>query len=183
MAATTSPRAWPGAAADRAGAARFARDAGPDAAGAPAVEWLLRRNCSLPPRRLIAVFASLALLSLLIATAFWMHGATLIMPFACLELAALAVALIAYARHAADSERLRLADGRLCVERVDGHRTERVEFDAAWVRVEAERGTCSLIELSGQGRRIAVGRFVRPELRESLARELRLAVLRQRASA
>ena len=98
-----------------------------------------------------------------------------------LELVALAIALVAYARHATDRERLLLADGRLTVERVDGARTERVEFDAAWVRVEPEHDERSLIELSGQGKRVAVGRFVRPELREPLARELRMAVLRHRA--
>jgi len=46
------------------------------------------------------------------------------------------------------------------------------------VRVEPELGDRSLIELSGQGRRIAVGRFVRPELRRQLADELRWALRR-----
>lgn len=36
----------------------------------------------------------------------------------------------------------------------------------------------SLIELSGQGRSIAVGRFVRPELRRGLADELGAALRR-----
>lgn len=161
---------------------RFAHAVGTDAQGAPALEWLLRRNCSLAPRQFGAVLGSLALLSIGIATLFWFQGATLVMPFAWLELLALAAALVAYARHAADRERLLLADGRLTVERIDGTHTERIEFDAAWVRVEPEHDERSLIELSGQGRRVAVGRFVRPELREPLARELRLAVLRQRAN-
>jgi uncharacterized membrane protein len=33
-----------------------------------------------------------------------------------------------------------------------------------------------LIELSGQGRSVQVGRHVRPELREQLAREIRSAL-------
>jgi uncharacterized membrane protein len=68
--------------------------------------------------------------------------------------------------------------GRLVVERADGRRVERVEFTPAWVRVEPEHGEGSLIELSGQGRRISVGRFVRPELRRELADELRWALRR-----
>ena len=181
MTTTTSPRAWRSS-ADRAGALRFAREVGTDKSGAPAFEWLLRRNCSSSPRQLMTVLGALALLSLAIAALFWTQGATLVMPFASLELIALAAALIVYARHAADRERLLLADGRLTVERTDGTRTERVEFDAAWVRVEPKYGERSLIEVSGQGRRVAVGRFVRPEWRESLARELRWAVLRQRTA-
>jgi uncharacterized membrane protein len=39
-------------------------------------------------------------------------------------------------------------------------------------------GDRSLIELSGEGRRIAVGRFVRPESRRALADELRAALRR-----
>jgi uncharacterized membrane protein len=182
MTATTSSRAWLSS-ADRAGALRFAREVGIDASGAPKLEWLLRRNCSLSPRQLTAVLGSLALLSLLIAALFWVRGATLVMPFASLELAALVAALILYARHAADRERVLLADGRLTVECTDGTRMRRVEFDAAWVRVEPKTNERSLIELSGQGRRIAVGRFVRPEWREALARELRWALLRQRTAA
>ena len=87
-------------------------------------------------------------------------------------------ALLVYARHAADSERIRASPGRLTVEHVLGRRVERVEFLPAWVRVEPEHGDRSLIELSGQGRRIAVGRFVRPELRRQLAEELRWALRR-----
>jgi uncharacterized membrane protein len=34
----------------------------------------------------------------------------------------------------------------------------------------------SLIEVSGQGRRVIVGRYLRPELRPQLAREIRKAL-------
>ena len=66
----------------------------------------------------------------------------------------------------------------MTVEHAHGPRTVTVEFEPAWVRVEPETGDRSLIELSGQGRRIAVGRFVRPELRRQLAEELRWALRR-----
>jgi hypothetical protein len=63
----------------------------------------------------------------------------------------------------------------LLVETADGGRVERIEFAQDAVRVETGDGG-SLIELSGRGERIAVGRHVRPELRPWLAAELRDAL-------
>lgn len=146
--------------------------------GEPGVQWLLKRNCSGTPRQMAVFVASLCALSLGIAAVCWVQGATLVMPFAGLELLAVATALLLYARHAADRESIQLRAGRLVVEHVSGRTVERVEFAPAWVRVEPQRGDRSLVELSGEGRRIVVGRFVRPELRRQLADELRWALRR-----
>ena len=140
------------------------------------MQWLLKRNCSMTPRQFLGFFLSLCLLSMVIAGAFWMFGAPFVAPFAGVEVLGLAAAMLIYAQHAADSECIRLQEGRLTVEHACGHHTDRVEFAPAWVRVEPEHGDLSLIELSGQGQRIAVGRFVRPELRRQLADELRWAL-------
>lgn len=137
----------------------------------------MRRNCSMAPRHLLAVYLSFCLLSLVIASFMWLQGAVLVMPFAWLEIVALGVALLVYSRHATDAESIVLQQGRLVVEHSCAQRTQRTEFDAAWLRVEPEHTGGSLIELSGDGRRVAVGRYVRPELRDALARELRGAVL------
>ena len=142
------------------------------------LQWLLKRNCALAPRQLLTFYASLCAVSLAIAGLFWSHGAVLVMPFAGLEMLAVGAALLIYARHAADSELIRLRPGRLTVRRINGPNVEQVEFAPAWVRVEPETSDRSLIELSGQGRRISVGRFVRPELRRQLADELRWALRR-----
>jgi uncharacterized membrane protein len=146
------------------------------AGGEWSVEWKLKRNCSLAPRQLFGLYAVLCALSLAIASFFWWVGARMVMPFAWLELLGVGVALLAYARHAADGEAIALRDDRLTVEHASGNRRERVEFQPWWVRVEPETGDGSLVELSGQGRRIAVGRYVRPELRRQLADELRMAL-------
>ena len=69
-----------------------------------------------------------------------------------------------------------LTSGRLSVECTLGRRTDQVDFAPAWVRVEPAHGDRSLIELSGEGKRISIGRFVRPELRRALADELRAAL-------
>ena len=148
------------------------------AGGEHSVQWLLKRNCSATPQQVMGLYASLTMLSLGIGAFFWVQGATLIMPFACLELAAVGIALMLYARHATDSESIRLQAGYLTVEHVSGRHLERVAFSPEWVRVEPAHGARSLIELSGQGRRICVGRFVRPELRRQLADELRWALRR-----
>lgn len=174
MSAITSPA--PFAPARPSGGLRFGRES---LAGAVrSVQWLSTRNTSMAPRQMLAAFTGLSGVSLAIATAFWWQGATLVMPFAWLELAALALALLLQARHAGDSECIRLEADRLTVEQAFGRRTERVEFLPAWVRVEPESGERSLVELSGQGRRISVGRYVRPELRSQLADELRWALRR-----
>jgi len=142
------------------------------------VQWIFKRNSSLAPRQLMWFYASLCALSLGLAVVFWLRGATMVMPFAWLEMLLVGVALLVYARHAADSERIDLLDDRLTVENTSGRRVERVAFNPGWVRVEPRHGDGSLIELSGQGRRIAVGRFLRPELRVQLADELRWALRR-----
>ncbi len=154
---------------------RFA-SAGDEADGA--VRWLMKRNCSVAPRQLLAFYLSLCLLALAIVAFFWMRGAPFVLPFAGAELLALGAALLTYARHAVDRESLVLRPGRFTVVCTLGRRTEQVEFAPAWVRVEPQHGDGSLIELSGEGRRAAVGRFVRPELRRALADELRTALRR-----
>jgi uncharacterized membrane protein len=150
----------------------------PARATGSSIEWLLKRNCSLKPQQLLAVYASLCVISLGIATYFWLNGATLVMPFAWAELLVVGAALLVYARHAADRELITLQSGRLVVEHLHGGRIERAEFQPDWVRVEPRLDDRSLIELSGQGSVIAVGRYVRPELRPALADEFR-ATFRQ----
>lgn len=140
------------------------------------IQWALKRNCSVTPAQLGWFYASLCVVSLGIATAFWLKGATLVLPFAWLELAAVGLAFVAYARHATDGERISLQGPRLVVELENAGRLERAEFHRDWVRVEPRSDDRSLIEVSGRGRSVQVGRFVRPELRPVLAQEIRRAL-------
>ena len=167
----------------RAATASPLRFGAESAGGDGSVQWLLKRNCSATPKQVIGFYASLAAISLGIGAFFWVQGATLVMPFVWLELVAVGVALMLYARHATDSETIRLHSGHLTVENVSGRRVERAAFLPQWVRVEPAHGARSLIELSGQGRSICVGRFVRPELRRPLANELRWALRRWQGDA
>ncbi|RZT95196.1 DUF2244 domain-containing protein [Rivibacter subsaxonicus] len=147
-----------------------------DRSTAGVVEWVLQRNCSTTPAQMTAFYGSLCVVSLGIGSFFWAFGATLVMPFAWAELLLVGAALVVWARHATDRERIALAPGRLTVEWQSGGRVERAEFQPDWVRVEPCHDDRSLIELSGQGRSIAVGRYVRPELRRQLAEEFRAAL-------
>jgi len=153
-----------------------------DGSGEWLIEWKLKRNCSLAPRQLLGWYVALCVLSLAVASVSWWIGAALVMPFAWLEMLAVGAALVVYARHAADNESIELRGDRLTVQLASGNRVQRVEFQPQWVRVEPEEGDGSLVELSGQGRRVAVGRYVRPELRGQLADELRMALRRMRGS-
>ena len=138
--------------------------------------WFLKRNCSVTPVQLGWLYASLCVVSLGIGFAFWLQGAPMILPFAWLELAGVGLAFLVYARHARDGEVISLKGRQLVVEMESGGHLERAEFDRDWVRVEPRAGDRSLIVLSGQGRRVNVGRYVRPELRPVLAQEIRRAL-------
>ncbi len=140
------------------------------------IHWFLRRNCSVTPRQLGWLYVSLCVVSLGIGTVFWLQGARLILPFAWMELMAVGFAFFVYARHATDGERIFLDGSQLVVELENGGKLQRAEFRREWVRVEPRSGDRSLIEVSGQGRSIDVGRYVRPELRSDLAREIRMAL-------
>ena len=138
------------------------------------IDWFLRRNCAVTPAQLGWFYLSLCVVSLGIATGFWAQGALLVMPFAWLELLAVGAGFLVYARHAADREQISLRD--LVIELEQAGKLKRVEFRREWVRVEPKRGDSSLIEVSAQGQSIQVGRYVRPELRPLLAREIRMAL-------
>jgi len=137
-------------------------------------EWLLKRNCSLAPRQLAIVFASLAAVSLGIAAFFAVQGAWMVLPFACVEVLALGVAFVVYARHAADYERIVLCRDCLLVETCWAERLRREECAPAWTRVEYTGSRRELIGLVAEGRRIDVGRFVPEADRRQLARQLQL---------
>ena len=146
--------------------------AGP-AGSSAGIEWLLKRNCSITPRQLGAVYASLSGVSALIAGFFFWQGAPFVAAFAGIELAAVGAVMLVFAHHAGDRETLTLVGRSLRVERCIGNRVERAELAADWLTVEPAAGQGSLVQLCGRGHRVRVGRFLRPELRGAFAQELR----------
>ncbi len=142
----------------------------------PLVQWQLKPNCSITPTQLIQFYASLCIVSLGIGGFFWLQGASLVLLFAWLELMAVGAALVVYARHARDGESIILQGNQLVVELESAGCTQRATFVRDWVRVEPQSGDGSLIQVSGQGRSVVVGRYLRSDLRPALAREIRFAL-------
>jgi uncharacterized membrane protein len=186
MTATLVSKPWPTPASPSAERTwRFGHEIwidGPHGARA-ALQWVIKRNCSITPRQLGAVYAGLCVVSLGIALFFAWFGAPYVLAFAALELSLLGVAFLIHARHAGDREIITLADGSLAVEQQLGRRLGHAEFRADWLTVEPAGGQGSLVELSGQGQWVRVGRFLRPEHRAAFAQELRRALRRMRPAA
>ena len=173
MSVTLAPSPWPApSASGRDAGWRFGREAGLPAA------WLfeLRRNVSITPRQLLTAYLLLCCVSLAVAAGFWSQGVRVVGVFTGLELLAVGVALVVVARHAGDREVITLAGREMRVEQHFGPAIARTTFRAEWVRVEPVADDGSLVELSGEGRSVRVGRHVRPELRLELAQELRRAL-------
>jgi uncharacterized membrane protein len=173
------PRRQPGAAtAGLASGLRFGREVAlTHERGAPrAVQWQLRRNCSITPAQMLAAYGLLCALSLAVALFLWFTGVRVVLAFTGFELMLLGLAMLVFARHAGDRETLTLVGRSLLVERATGPNVERVAFQADWLTVEPAAGQNSLVKLSGGGREMRVGRHLRPEARAEFARELRRTV-------
>jgi uncharacterized membrane protein len=139
-------------------------------------QWMLRRNCILTPRQLLAWFASLSAVSLLIAGFFFWRGAWLILPFAVIEVAVLGLAFVCHARHAGDYERIVSEPGRLRVEANLGQDLRVAEYSPSWVRVEYRGGWRAPIRLVAGRDTVEVGRFVPDHRKPVLVRQLREAL-------
>ncbi len=139
--------------------------------------WMLSRNCALTPRQVGAFYLSLVVASVGIATMFLIRGAWMVLPFSLIEMVALGAALLVYARHAVDCERVSLGSDALVIESIDGDKRHvtRVDRHAARVMVESRRAR-GVVLVVARGERIAVGRFVCERERKRFARELRHAL-------
>jgi uncharacterized membrane protein len=149
--------------------------------------WTIKRNCSASPGLLAAVFASMVGLSFVFGVAFATQGLWLILPFVGLELAAVAIAFIAYGRRAADYERITLSAQQISVERVDGPHATQWSFPACSARVEVEQlgggGWKQQVRvfIASREQRVEVGRHLPVPRRKLLAQEL-IASLRAAAA-
>jgi uncharacterized membrane protein len=135
-------------------------------------EWILKRNCSIAPRQLAWVFAILCAVSLTVALAFTVHGAWTILIFSVIELSAVGIAFLAYARHATDREYVALRGDRLIVEVTQAGKASRIELDVRRARIDFPGARQSLVRLESSGVRVEVGRFMSEWKRREFAQEL-----------
>lgn len=70
----------------------------------------LKRNCSISPAGLLAVFAALSGAGLVVGIGFAIAGAWPILPFVGLEIVAFGMAFVMHARRAGDYERIELSE-------------------------------------------------------------------------
>ncbi|MDM7457330.1 MAG: DUF2244 domain-containing protein [Tepidimonas sp.] len=144
--------------------------------------WLLKRNCALTPRQCLVASLLACAGALSVAGAFWAMGARLVLPFALLESSAVALAFLWYARHATDRETLILDEQRLVVEWEQAGAVRRSELARHRLRVDDGGQESGLVELRAGAARVQVGRYIRPEQRRQLARELRWALAGHRSA-
>jgi len=146
------------------------------------MEWTLARNCSLTPRQVARAYAVLCCASGAVAAGFLLRGVWIILAFSCCELALVGLALLVYARHALDHERIFLSEGCLLVECVQAGRQRQARLDPLWTRVLEPaddgkgRGRRPLLRLESRGVQVEVGRFVTEARRRQVAAELRQAL-------
>ena len=62
----------------------------------------MKRNCALTPKQLFQFYAVLVFFSLLVGIGFLIAGVWMIIIFTCIELFALTLGFLIYARHALD---------------------------------------------------------------------------------
>lgn len=146
-------------------------------------EWVLKRNCSLTPRQTITAFAVLCALSFAVGVAFmFLHGTWVVLGFAVIEMSAIAMAFLHYARHATDHEHIALNRNCLLIEKFIAGRVLQVRLDTSRIRVTPPRNGREMIVLESRGVRVEVGRFVPEAMRRQVALELRSGLCRSSAA-
>lgn len=133
-------------------------------------------NCSLTPSTRVAVFLLIAIIPVIIAIVFALAGVWMILPFAGLELLALAGAFYYVNCHAQDYESITIDDAQLVVEKRNYKQTIQTVLNPYWAKVvlrKAPNGEAHLW-LRSHGKSIKVGSFMNTEERIKLAQQLQL---------
>lgn len=123
----------------------------------------------------MAVFGSMVGLAFVFGAVFAALGAWMVLPFAGVELLALAVAFLVYGAHATDGERVWLGGERLTVEVREGSSVRTHEFVLTQVRLVRQAGSGRLF-LVCRGRELEVGRHLGAPRRAGFERDLRAAL-------
>jgi uncharacterized membrane protein len=138
---------------------------------------------SLPPRAFFLIMATLAALSLVVGTICILVGAWPIFGFFGLDVALVYVAFRVNYRSARQHEAVRLTETQLTVERISVKGEKKYwRFEPAWLRIafdsDADR---SPLTLASHGKSLAIGSFLAPDERRSIAAQLRRALADWRA--
>ena len=139
-------------------------------------EWLMKRNCSFTPKKLILFYISLVFFSLVIAISFLALGVWPILVFTLIEIVAVTIGFLIYSRHALDYEKLVIDGKRLIIEKNSGGKLEQCEFNTDWVQLEIDQKTKRLIRFSQADQSLFIGHYVHinqlPNLYRDISRHL-----------
>jgi uncharacterized membrane protein len=134
--------------------------------------WHLKRNISMTPAQMASILGGLGLVTLVIGSAFYWAGASFILPFSLIEIAALLFAFIYTVIHANDYEKLILSDNEVKIERKIGFKTSHAQLVRSLTRIDQRLHTNELIQLRQGTRCVSFGQFVHANLRPVLSKEI-----------
>ena len=131
-------------------------------------------NRSLGPAGRRWVLLAIAATTFAVGVGATILGGWLVMPFAGLEIALLALAFHVVALHDADFERLEIGEHEVRVEAREARFVTRFVAHRPWARVVVrERGVHCTLGLAYAGRTVPLGRMLTDDGRRRLAQELR----------
>jgi uncharacterized membrane protein len=135
-----------------------------------------RRNDSLGTRGRRTAFLLLAGVSLTLGLGFVVVGAWPVLPYSLLEISVLAAAFVCLERRARDWERLTVQGECVIIERLQGGRLDRREWNRRWLRVETtgnRDGMPARMVLHSAGQACEFGAALPAARRGEVARQLR----------
>lgn len=139
--------------------------------------FVIQPNCSLSWTGALTCFAGISLVALTIAAMFALKGAWMVLPFAGLEIAGLAVGLYLTACKNAEREVITIMDDVVRIETGRYHPRQMQELPRAWARVElienASSWYPSRLTIRSAGQVVEIGAKLNDEERAQLAREIR----------
>lgn len=144
----------------------------------------LQPHRSLSPKGFAAILMFVAGISFLAGLAFFLMGAWPVAGFFGLDALAIYIAFRLNFRNARWQELIEISGPNLNVQRISpkGQQTN-WHFNPYWVRVATrfEEDDCMELALTSHGKRLVIGSFLAPQLRERAANSLKQALAASRA--
>jgi uncharacterized membrane protein len=143
----------------------------------PDYKITVRSNNSLSVANTVKLVCALALVSMAVGLGFALAGAWMVLPFAGLEIIAVAYAFYYITVRAGDYESITIEGDRVVVEKHGYRESVEVVFQRYWAQIsmrEQLNGRAALF-IGSHGKEVEFGRsFMTDEQRTELARELKL---------
>ena len=133
----------------------------------------MKRNCALTPKQLFQFYAVLVFFSLLVGIGFLIAWVWMIIIFTCIELSALTLGFLIYARHALDYEEIEINGTILRITKFIGSKTKEYEFNSRWTQIVLPKDKPKIFVLSSEKQNIELGQFVTQDQLPQLISEIK----------